>query len=61
MNGLASDRVIVESAMPIGAATDAVRVRNPRRTMVNVVEPTGTRGVRVTSGQRLMNQFDVTA
>ncbi len=57
MNGLASTRVIWVSVAAIAAATVATRLRNDRLTRLNVVEPTGTRGTRVTSGQRLTNQL----
>ena len=60
MNGLASTRAIWVSAAATAAASVATRGRNVRLTIVKVVEPTGTRGVRVTIGQRLTNQFDVT-
>jgi hypothetical protein len=57
LNGLASTNVIWESVAATAAPSEAVRGRNRRLTIEKVVEPTGTRGVRVTMGQRLTNQF----
>ena len=57
MNGLTSARVIWASPAATAAARVATRGRNDRLTIVKVVEPVGTRGTRVTSGQRLTNQL----
>ena len=57
MNGLASTNVICVSVAATGAASVAKRGRCCRLTIENVVDPTGTRGIRVTNGQRLTNQL----
>ncbi len=60
MKALASVSVSWPSPAPTAAFSVANRLRNARLTIVKTVEPTGMRGSRVTSGQRLTNQLIAT-
>ncbi len=60
MNALASTRLSCVSELVTGAASMAIRLRKARLTIEKVVEPVGTRGTRVTSGQRFTNQLIAT-